>query len=249
MERVFAIALAITAAVALARLALWCDAPRTRPITVVLSLLAIGAIFIEPQWRDGVDSVSVTRGLAGLVSDVVLLVAVCLLCAHVARVWDNEWLHRAALVIAVAGGLVLVVVHAIAQHAGARRGYTGQLSGPATVYGIVLSVLLIAVNVAPLITVALARPVTRGQFWFAASALTWIGLAGLRGAATADPEGFADAFWQLRLPLDTLVLLAGAGLGLSDLRGTRRRLFTATEQRPGNRDRERILGKWPSGSF
>ncbi|WP_433562756.1 hypothetical protein ACQP1O_35755 [Nocardia sp. CA-151230] len=127
----------------------------------------------------------------------------------------------AALVIAVAGGLVLVIIHATAVHAGEQRGYTGRLSGPATVYGILLSILLIAVNVAPLITVALARPVTRSQFWFAASALSWIMLAGLRGAATADPDGFAETFWQLRLPLDTLVLLAGAGLGLSDLRRKR----------------------------
>ncbi|MEU6583238.1 hypothetical protein [Nocardia sp. NPDC046763] len=222
MESVFAIAIAITAAVALARLALWCDAPRTRPITVALSLLAIGAIFIEPQWHDGVDSFFVTRGLAGLVSDVVLLVAVCLLCAHVARVWDNEWLNRAALVIAVVGGLALVVVHAIAVHAGAQRGYTGQLSGPATVYGILLSVLLIAVNVAPLITVALARPVTRIQFWFAASALTWVVIAGLGGAAAVDPEHFADILWQLRLPLDTLALLTGSAVGLSNLWRRRR---------------------------
>ncbi|MGV9834000.1 hypothetical protein ACWDUL_07335 [Nocardia niigatensis] len=210
MESVFAIAIAITAGVALARLTLWCVAPRTRLITVVLTLLAIGAIGVEPQWRTGV------------VSDVVLLAAACLLCAHVARVWDNDWLQGASLVVAVAGGLALLIVYALAERVSSQRGYTGQLSGPATVYGIVLSVLLIAVNVPMLLTVVLARPVASSQFWFAASALTWVVFAGLRLAATADPERFAETFWELRLPLDTLVLLTGSGLGLSNLRRERR---------------------------
>ncbi|MGW4530829.1 hypothetical protein ACWEOI_07755 [Nocardia sp. NPDC004340] len=222
MEIVFAAAIAVTAAVALVRLTLWCAAPRTRLLTVAAALLALGAILIEPRCRDNVDSFVATGGFAGIIADVLLLAAACLLCAYVARVWDNEWLHRAALTIALAGGLVLIVVYAIAEYAGSHRGHTGDVNSLATVYGLLLSLLMIAVNASVLITVALARPVARVQLWFAASASSWIVLAVLRGAATADPGRYADLFWQWRIPLDTLVLLTGSAIGLSNLRSKRR---------------------------
>ncbi|WP_067816913.1 hypothetical protein [Nocardia inohanensis] len=220
-EVLFAIAIAVTVTVALARLTLWSSAPQTRLLTVVLLLLATGAAFVDPRWRDEADAFVRTPGFAGMVADVVLLVAVCLMCAYVARIWDLGWLRRLGLAVAVTGVIALIVTYTFSELSGTHRGYTGELSHPATIFGILISLTAGAVSTALLVTAVLARPVTRTQFWFGGVAVAWLTVCLARLAATIDPDRFADLYWSVRFPGDIAAMLCAAAAGAANLRRKR----------------------------
>lgn len=221
-ETLFVIAIAVTIAVAVARLALWSAEPQTRLLTVVLVSLAAGATFVDPHWRDETDDLVRTPGFAGMVADVVLLLAVCLMCAYVARLWDVDWLGRLALLVAVAGVITLIVIYTLSERSGTHRGYAGELSHPATIFGILISLAASTVSLALLVTVVMARPVTRTQFWFGGVALACLTVSLTRFAATIAPAEFADLYRSVQLPGDAVAMLCAAAAGAANLRRKQR---------------------------
>ncbi|MGW0248422.1 hypothetical protein ACWDYH_17500 [Nocardia goodfellowii] len=219
----FGIVVAITALAALARLSLWRAAPQTRLLTAVLALLAASAAFVHPGLSDNLDAYFDDPGWSGMGYDVLLLTAVCLECAYIAHIWGFTRLAEIAQLAAPILAAVLAITYALAEHSGQHRHYIGEgLSRTATVHGLIVSSALLLANLVMGATVLSARPWTRTQVWFGVSALAGLTVALLRISATVDPGRFADVFWNLRYPLESVVLLAVSAAGIDNLIRKRR---------------------------
>ncbi|WP_378730656.1 hypothetical protein [Nocardia brasiliensis] len=222
-DALFGIAVAVTALTALARLSLWRSAPQTRLLTAVLGLLAASAAFAQNQVSDALDAFFDDPGWSGMGYDVLLLTAVCLLCAYLAQIWGHPRLARIAELAALVLAALLAITYALAEHTGQHRHYIGEeLSPTATVHGLIVSSTLLLADVVMAVTVIVARPLARTQLWFGLAALAGLIVATLRIVATIDPGRFSDAFWDLRYPLDTIFLLAVSAAGIDNLLRKRR---------------------------
>ncbi|MFI6041190.1 hypothetical protein ACIA8C_06120 [Nocardia sp. NPDC051321] len=222
-DGLFGLAIVVTALTALARLSVWRTAPQTRLLTVILALLAAAAVFAHDRLSDALDAHFDDPGWSGMGYDVLLLTAVCLLCAYLARIWGHPRLARGAALAAPVLAALLIITYALAEHHGEHRHYIGEeLSPTATVHGLLVSSALLLANLVMAVTVAAARPPTRTQLWFGVAALAGLVVATLRLSATIDPGRFSDAFWDLRYPLDTVVLLAVSAAGIDNLLRKRR---------------------------
>ncbi|PXX69251.1 hypothetical protein DFR70_102940 [Nocardia tenerifensis] len=222
-DALFGFAIVVAALTAVARLSVWRTAPQTRLLTAVLALLAASAAFAQTQISDRLDAYFDDPGWSGIGYDVLLLTAVCLLCAYLAQIWGHTRLARAAELAAPALAALLTITYALAEHNGQHRHYIGEeLSSTATVHGLLVSGALLLANVVMAATVVAARPPTRTQLWFGLAALAGLIVATLRISAIIDPGRFSDAFWDLRYPLDTVVLLAVSAAGIDNLLRKRR---------------------------
>ncbi|GAA5099662.1 hypothetical protein [Nocardia iowensis] len=222
-DALFGLAIAVTALTALARLSIWRTAPQTRLLTAILALLAVSGAFAQNQISDALDAHFDDPGWSGMGYDVLLLTAVCLLCAYLARIWGHPGLAMVAALAAPVLAALLIITYALAEHAGEHRHYIGEeLSPTATVHSLLVSSALLLADLVMAATVLAARPPTRTQLWFGLAALAGLAVAILRISATIDPGRFSDAFWDLRFPLDTVVLLAVSAAGIDNLLRKRR---------------------------
>ncbi|MFI6041193.1 hypothetical protein ACIA8C_06135 [Nocardia sp. NPDC051321] len=219
-ENLLAAALVVTIAVTLARISVWQSEPKTHLLTVVLALFAVSGTATHPWVRETVDANRHLPGWSGIVDDVVLLTAVCLMCAYLARVWGFTAVARVAACAAPVLAAALALAYVFAEHSGRHRHYIGQeLSRPATVYGLIVSFGLLVVTLVMAVTVLVARPASLTQLWFGIAAAAGLVLACLRTCATIDPGRFADPFWSSRYALATVFLLAISAAGVTNLRG------------------------------
>ncbi|PXX69256.1 hypothetical protein DFR70_102945 [Nocardia tenerifensis] len=221
-ENFLAAALVVITAVTLARTSLWRSEPQTRLLTVVLALFAVSGAATHPWVRDAVDTHLRLPGWVGMADDVVLLTAVCLMCAYLARIWGFDTVARIAVAAAPALALSLAVAYTLTTDSDRRHHYIGELSGPATVSGLIVSIGLLIATLAMFATVLVARPLSLTHLWFGVAAAAGLALAALRAAATIDPGRFADPYWSVRYTLATLFLLAVSAAGITNLRNKRR---------------------------
>lgn len=221
-ENLLAAVLVVTIAVTVARTSVWRSEPKTRLLTVVLALFAVSGTATHPWVRHAVDTYLELPGWTGIIDDVVLLTAVCLMCAYLARAWGFTTVARTAVCAAPILAASLALAYAVAEHSGRHRHYIGELSRPATVYGLIVSVGLLVVTLVMFVTVLVARPPSLTQLWFGIAAAAGIVLAGLRTCATIDPGRFADPFWSSRCSLWTVFLFSVSAAGVTNLRGKRR---------------------------
>lgn len=148
------------------RITLWRSHPSSRPLTAALALLMIAAVLSQPaiisnEWVDHATPQSVRlANVSNLIGDLAIVAAACGLALTVGKAWGQRNPVRRAALLFGSITVLLLVLYAVSEAHVTPTMYIGGFGGWAKVYIYVVAISTLAANLAVLISVAYAYPVS-----------------------------------------------------------------------------------------
>lgn len=185
------------------RLTRWNSQPRSRSLTIALTLLTAGVAvrhpaLLESDWLESHTAANFhLANFTDLMGDLLIAAAAGYVCTLVAKAWGFEQLRPWIFRIFTADAMVLVVLWAISDAPHQPTKFIGSLGGPALIYSYVAGFTVLISNLAVLGSIAIARLPRKTRLALIPMALGAT-LAVLQSLLRIGSHAFPDAIADLR---------------------------------------------------